>query len=201
MKRVPRAVVDTNVLVAAVIRPTGVCAHVLAGAANHRWQPVVSALPLAALAEVLHRPKFRRWLTTGEADAFVGAVGALAEFADDPASGAPGATRDSDDDYRVALARAAGVDALVSGDGAVAASLLHDLLCLFSNNTAVLGGDAIWRPPAASPPPDVDFAPHPGQRQVRVPLGWQETQTQRPISSWARDSRCAPSTTCDRLRW
>ncbi len=53
MKRAPRAVVDTNVLVAAVIRPTGVCGHVLAAAADQRWQPVVSAL-------LLRRVKLKR---------------------------------------------------------------------------------------------------------------------------------------------
>ncbi len=113
----PRAVVDTNVLVAAVIKPSGVCAQLIVAAVDRRWQPAVSSILLAELTEVLRRPKFRRWLTIREADAFVCGIRDVAEIVADPPSGAAGASRDPDDDYLVALARVHAVDALVSGDG------------------------------------------------------------------------------------
>lgn len=81
----------------------------------------------------------------------------------------------------------------------VSASLLNDFSCLFSNYTTVLCGDANWRPRTGSRTADIGSTAHLRQREVGIPFGWQETQAQRPISSWARFSLCAPSTTSDRF--
>lgn len=65
--RAPRAVPDTNVLVAAVITPRGLCGRLLDAAIDGRWQLVVSPQLLADLEAVLARDKFRRWLSQDEA--------------------------------------------------------------------------------------------------------------------------------------
>ena len=53
-----RAVPDTNVLVAAAIKPTGLCRELLDAAITREWQPVVSPLllsELVGLLEMFHR--------------------------------------------------------------------------------------------------------------------------------------------------
>ena len=52
-----RAVIDTNVLVSALLTPGGVPAQLIAAIRNHTLPPVVSESILAEYAEVLHRPK------------------------------------------------------------------------------------------------------------------------------------------------
>lgn len=76
---------------------------------------IVSTELLGELTEVLARERFRRWFTAEEADAFVVALGLVATSVGDPPAQA-GLTSDPDDDYLVALARAAHADYLVSGD-------------------------------------------------------------------------------------
>jgi putative PIN family toxin of toxin-antitoxin system len=78
---------------------------------------VVSPLLMAELGEVLHRDRFRRYITTEEAQRFIEAIGLLAEHADDPPT--PGwapICRDPDDDYLVAVAEVTAASFLVSGD-------------------------------------------------------------------------------------
>jgi putative PIN family toxin of toxin-antitoxin system len=70
---------------------------------------------LGELHLVLRRERLRRWLTQGEADVFVASLGSDATVIDDPPA-QPGLTPDPDDDFVVALARAARADYLVSGD-------------------------------------------------------------------------------------
>lgn len=112
----PRAVADTNVLVAAAITPRGRCGRLLDAAIDGRWQLVVSALLLAELATVLGRDKFRRWLSHDEARRFVADVRLLADVVSDPPSTAHRETPDPDDEFLIRLARSADVVALISGD-------------------------------------------------------------------------------------
>jgi uncharacterized protein len=114
--RPPRAVPDPNVLIAAAIAPRGVCGQLLAAAIDGRWQPVVSPHLLAELREVLARSKFRRWLTLDELRQFVRNVRDLAEELPDPPTPATRRSADPDDEYLLALAAAANVTALISGD-------------------------------------------------------------------------------------
>lgn len=81
-----------------------------------QFELVVSPMLLAELAGVLGRPKFRRWLTAGEARKFVGKLRTGATLIDDPSEVAL-STPDPDDDYLIALAQKANADCLVSGDG------------------------------------------------------------------------------------
>ena len=108
-------VLDPGVLIAGVIAPRGLCAQLLRRWLGGECELVVSPALLAELEEVLLRPKFRRYLDEEEARDFVQLVAATAQLVPDPPAQA-GLTRDPDDDYLIALACAAGVDALVSGD-------------------------------------------------------------------------------------
>lgn len=112
----PRAVADTNVLVAAAITPRGVCGRLLEAAIDGRWQLVASPLLMAELDEVLARGKFRRWLSEQEAVQFVADVRVLADVVADPGVSSAPETVDPKDEFLVALARVADVVALVSGD-------------------------------------------------------------------------------------
>ena len=53
-----RAVIDTNILVSALLTPGGIPAQLLAAIRNQALTPVVSQDILAEYAEVLSRPKF-----------------------------------------------------------------------------------------------------------------------------------------------
>lgn len=112
----PRAVADTNVLVAAAIAPRGSCGRLLSAAIGGRWQLVTSPLLIAELEEVLAREKFRRWLSLDEAMQFVADVRVLADLLPDPPVQSHRETADPDDEFLVALARVADVKVLISGD-------------------------------------------------------------------------------------
>jgi len=114
---VTRGVADVNVLVSAVIAIEGIPAcRVFRAAVAGQWQLVASPHLIADLDQVLHRDKFRRSITVGEAERHVEVVRGLAELVPDPPLPWPVVTRDPDDDYLVALARRANVDVLISGD-------------------------------------------------------------------------------------
>ena len=115
-----RAVLDPGVLVAALLSRTGVPARVLDRWLAGDFDLIVSATLLGELDRVLARPKFRAYLTDDEAAVYVAALARQAVVIDDPPA-AGGLTPDPGDDYLVALARAAGADALVSGDSHLAA--------------------------------------------------------------------------------
>lgn len=110
-----RAVLDPGVLVAAAITPRGVCGRLLQTVLDGRCVMVVCPMLLAELAEVLLRPKFRRYISLQQARRYVALIALLGEPQPDPELSS-GLTPDPDDDYLVALARAAGADCLVSGD-------------------------------------------------------------------------------------
>src|ERR671931_2880766 len=84
VERHRRAVLDPGALVAAAIAPTGVCADLLRRATQDDFFVVACPILLGEVQEVLHRPKFRRYLTETEADQFVQAVGGIAELHPDP---------------------------------------------------------------------------------------------------------------------
>ena len=111
-----RIVLDTNVFVAAVTSREGVSARLLLGASAGQFQLVASPLLLDELADVLCRPKFRRYLSIEDAHRFVNAIRELAAVIGDPPEGDDPITDDPDDDFLVLLAEAAGADVLVSGD-------------------------------------------------------------------------------------
>ncbi len=112
----PRAVLDTNVLVSALITPQGASAQLLLELRDGAFELVVTPMLLAELDEVLHRPKFRRILSTPEIDGYVALIRHECIVMEDPAPSSDPLAADPDDEYLIDLARAARVDALVSGD-------------------------------------------------------------------------------------
>jgi uncharacterized protein len=113
---VPRAVLDTNVLVSALISPGGPSAALLLELRAGAFELVASPTLLAELGEVLRREKFRRYATVSEAVAYVDLLRNEATIIDDPAPSARPLGADPDDEYLVDLARTAAADALGSGD-------------------------------------------------------------------------------------
>jgi putative PIN family toxin of toxin-antitoxin system len=113
---VPRAVLDTNVLVSALISPGGPSAALLLELRAGSFELVTSQLLLEELSDVLARPKLRPHVSPQEAAAFVELVRAEATVLDDPAPSVFALTADPDDEFLVDLARAASADVLVSGD-------------------------------------------------------------------------------------
>lgn len=112
-----RVVLDPNVIVSAAIGREGASPP---SQTIRLWyegaiEVVVSPTLLSELSAVLARPKLRRYVTPAEAERIVASLQAEALIVPDPAP-EPGLTADPRDDYLVALARAAGVTALVSGD-------------------------------------------------------------------------------------
>ncbi len=110
-----RAVLDTGVLISALLSPSGTPAALYLAALAGEFELVVCPQLLNELLEVLGREKVRRYVRPEEAAAFAVAVRRVGLFLPDPEI-EPGATPDPDDDYLVALARAAGAHVIVSGD-------------------------------------------------------------------------------------
>ena len=110
-----RVVFDPGVLVSAVIAPTGPPAEALDAWRSGEFDLIVSPKLLDELEDVLLRPKLRAYASPEQASAYVDALAAEALPFDDPAD-PPRLAPDPDDDYLIALARAAGADLLVSGD-------------------------------------------------------------------------------------
>jgi putative PIN family toxin of toxin-antitoxin system len=66
-----RAVLDSSVLVSALISPAGPSAQILAAWTQERFELVMSPQVLDELTEVLDHPKFRRWVSTHVATDFI----------------------------------------------------------------------------------------------------------------------------------
>jgi len=111
-----RGVADVNVLVSALIGKRGPSAQLWIEARIGRWRLVVSPHLLAELDDVLHRERFRSRATVEEVDSYLADLRTNAELVPDALPPWPAVTRDPKDDYLVALARSAAVDALISGD-------------------------------------------------------------------------------------
>lgn len=111
-----RAVADVNVFVSALRTPRGVCAALVEEALAGRWRPVLSNHLIEELAEVLARPAFRDLLGEESIARFLRGLLTISDVVDDPPPTTEHVSRDPDDDYLLALARAAQVEGLVSGD-------------------------------------------------------------------------------------
>jgi putative PIN family toxin of toxin-antitoxin system len=110
-------VLDANVFVSAAIQRGASYRIVqvwLTGTAS--FEVVMCPALLAEIRDVLTtRPRLRKWISLETASLFVGTIGTLVDLVDDPAQ-IDTATRDSDDDYLIALARENGAELIVSGD-------------------------------------------------------------------------------------
>jgi putative PIN family toxin of toxin-antitoxin system len=113
---VPRAVLDPNVLVSALVGPLGASAKLLVALRGGAFELVASPLLLDELREVLARRKFRRYATEAEVETYVDLLRRESILFDDPEPPAEPLGPDPDDEYLISLARVARVEALVSGD-------------------------------------------------------------------------------------
>lgn len=110
------AVIDTSVFVSAFIgRDDAAPARLLRAARERRFTIIASPQLIQELSQVLDRPKFTAWSANDRASIFVGGIVALSEVHDDPPA-PPALTRDSEDDYLVALAQSSDASAIVSLD-------------------------------------------------------------------------------------
>lgn len=109
-----RAVLDVNVLIAAVLSRAGIPAQLVAAWRDGRSDLVVSETLLAELDRALAYPKIRKRISAAEATAYVALLRSSAVLERDPGAGSMSSV-DPGDDYLIALAEA--TDAyLVSGD-------------------------------------------------------------------------------------
>lgn len=111
-----RGVADPNILISAAINSRGIPRQLWVAALDGRWQVLVSPHLLAELEDVLRREKFRRWASIEDVETYLADLRALVSTVPDAPEPWPAVTGDVKDDYLVALAKSAGVDALVSGD-------------------------------------------------------------------------------------
>jgi putative PIN family toxin of toxin-antitoxin system len=110
-----RVVVDANVLVSAVISQAGPPRQIVQAWVDERFELIASPALLDELRDVLALPRFRRWVSSEVANAFIDGLAENSMIVDHPPA-QPGLSPDPDDDYLIALARATNADYLVSGD-------------------------------------------------------------------------------------
>jgi uncharacterized protein len=109
-----RAILDTNVLISALISPTGTPARLLVAAEQGSYELIVSDRLLGEMEDVLRREKFSRYVTSRDVADYLLRLRLASTRAKEgevfPVS------PDAKDDYLFALALASGADFLVSGD-------------------------------------------------------------------------------------
>jgi len=111
-----RAVLDVNVLISALLSPSGAPARALLAWQEGHFELIVSPLLLAELQRAFAYPKLRRLIPADDADAFVAWLSRSATVAHDPDHPPPVRCVDPGDDYLLALAADQNA-MLVSGDG------------------------------------------------------------------------------------
>lgn len=109
-----RAVLDANVLIAALLSPSGAPARILACWLAGDFELVVSASVLAELERALAYPKLRARIAPEEAAEFAAFLQNTAVLASDPPA-PPRRSPDPGDDYLLALAEGEKA-VVVSGD-------------------------------------------------------------------------------------
>ena len=111
-----RAILDVNVLISALISPSGSPARLLLAWQEGRFELIVSPALLAELRRALAYPKLERLVPPADADAFVAWLSRSALLARDATDPPPIHAADPNDDYLLALAAEQRAE-LVSGDG------------------------------------------------------------------------------------
>lgn len=110
-----RAVLDSNVLVSALITPGGPSGQLLEEVRTGELELIVSPRLLAELEIVLERKKFRRYFDLETGRAFCAMLRFEARMAPDPDAPAPLRSADPKDDFLLALAYSQS-SRLISGD-------------------------------------------------------------------------------------
>jgi putative PIN family toxin of toxin-antitoxin system len=110
-----RAVVDPNVIISAVLSPSGAPARVMTAWLEGGYELVVSPLLLEELERALSYPKLRKRITEAETRELLDLLRREADLRDDLAGSPPVPSPDPGDDYLITLA-AATQSIIVSGD-------------------------------------------------------------------------------------
>lgn len=110
-----RAVVDTNVLVSALLSSSGAPAQLLRAWRVGAFELIVSPNLIDELERALHYPKLRARIPPADGLAFIDLLRRRADLRDDPPGPPPVTSTDPKDDYLLALAAAARA-VVVSGD-------------------------------------------------------------------------------------
>ncbi len=105
-----RAVLDTNVIILAVLAPHGTPANLLRAWLDGAFELVASDALLAELDRALAYPKLRKRIDVAESQALNEILRREAHMADDPVEPTSVRSPDPSDDYLPALGRAAGRD-------------------------------------------------------------------------------------------
>lgn len=112
-----RAVLDANVLIAALLSQHGSPARAFRAWLEGMYELIISPSLLAELDRALAYPKLRRRISIENAEALLDLLRRSAALVNDPAEGsAPISSRDPGDDYLLVLAISERA-ALVTGDG------------------------------------------------------------------------------------
>ena len=111
-----RAILDANVLISALISPSGSPARILLAWQEGHFELIVSPALLAEFRRALTYPRIERLIAPADADAFVAWLSRFALLARDATLPPPIDAADPDDDYLLALAAEQRAQ-LVSGDG------------------------------------------------------------------------------------
>lgn len=110
-----RAVIDTNVYVAALLSNQGAPARLMSALGEGLFDAVACPHLLDELSSVLTRPKIAVHLAPGTAAEFIGWLARTAAIVPDPLA-VPRVSPDPGDDYLIALAHAGRAQVVVSGD-------------------------------------------------------------------------------------
>jgi putative PIN family toxin of toxin-antitoxin system len=109
-----RVVLDTNILLAALISPTGAPARIYAAWQSGRFDLLTSDEQLEELARVTRYPTIRALITGSEAGRMINQIRALATVATPRRRRA--VSIDPADDFLFAIAASADADYIVTGD-------------------------------------------------------------------------------------
>ena len=112
--RAERVVVDTNVLISALLQPSGRTAEVLEAIQTAGGVILVSDETFAELASRLMRPKFDRYVDQATRQRFLSDLAGVADWV--AITGILRTCRDPDDDKFLATAINNEVDCIVTGD-------------------------------------------------------------------------------------
>ena len=109
-----RVIVDTNILLSALINPHGLPARLIDAWRAARFELVTSRDQLLELGEVARRPELRKYIVPARVGRFINDLRELAEVQ----SRLPRVERSRDpaDNFLLAMAEASGAEYLVSGD-------------------------------------------------------------------------------------
>jgi len=110
-----RAVLDPNVIVSALLAPSGTPAKVLRAWLDGDYELIASPLLLAELTRVFDYPKLRSRISETESRQFIELLKHQGKIVEEPYLSLPVHSSDPDDDYLIALA-AATRSVIVSGD-------------------------------------------------------------------------------------